>query len=193
MKIHCEINIKTVFHEILWKKNLTVYPSLYTLLSFSSVLICYVFRFLVSRVLSKFIEKSMVRKLDVWNEKFIDYVKTYVTWSRPCTLQVELVEGEDINIAHRKYFVLNDDFEDILDTIWDSKEIGNDFEEDSESVSNTKVIYYACFLFCFWSLNLKWKKKFVKRLHLPVGLQAQLCYRATETVLKLKIDMIALF
>ena len=34
---------------------------------------------------------------------------------------------------------------------------------------------------------------FVKRLHFPVGLQAQLCYRATETVLKLKIDMIALF
>ena len=55
-----------------------------------------------------------------------------------------MVEGEDINIAHRKYFVLNDDFEDILDTIGDSKEIGNDFEEDSESVSNTKVIYYAC-------------------------------------------------
>ena len=27
--IHCEINVKLVFHEILWKKNFTVYPSLY--------------------------------------------------------------------------------------------------------------------------------------------------------------------
>ena len=34
---------------------------------------------------------------------------------------------------------------------------------------------------------------FVKRLHFTVGLQAQLCYRATETVLKLKIDLITLF
>ena len=30
IKIHCEINVKLVFHEILWKKNFTVYPSLYT-------------------------------------------------------------------------------------------------------------------------------------------------------------------
>ena len=28
VKIHCEINVKLVFHEILWKKNFTVYPSL---------------------------------------------------------------------------------------------------------------------------------------------------------------------
>ena len=26
-KIHCEINVKLIFHEILWKKNFTVYPS----------------------------------------------------------------------------------------------------------------------------------------------------------------------
>ena len=26
--VHCEINVKLVFHEILWKKNFTVYPSL---------------------------------------------------------------------------------------------------------------------------------------------------------------------
>ena len=25
---HCEINVKLVFHEIIWKKNFTVYPSL---------------------------------------------------------------------------------------------------------------------------------------------------------------------
>ena len=55
-----------------------------------------------------------------------------------------MVEGEDVNIAHRKYFVLNDDLEDILDTLGDSKEIGNNFEEDSKSVINTKVTYYAC-------------------------------------------------
>ena len=53
-----------------------------------------------------------------------------------------MVEGEDVNIAHRKYFVLN---EDILDTLGDSKEIGNNFEEDSKSVINPKVTYYACF------------------------------------------------
>ena len=52
------------------------------------------------------------------------------------------MEGEDVNIAHRKYFVLN---EDILDTLGDSKEIGNNFEEDSKSVINPKVTYYACF------------------------------------------------
>ena len=28
VKIHCEINVKLVFHEILWKKKFTVYPSL---------------------------------------------------------------------------------------------------------------------------------------------------------------------
>ena len=28
VKAHCEINVKLVFHEILWKKNFTVYPSL---------------------------------------------------------------------------------------------------------------------------------------------------------------------
>ena len=31
IKIHCEINFKLVFHERLWKKNFTVYPSLYLL------------------------------------------------------------------------------------------------------------------------------------------------------------------
>ena len=91
--------------------------------------------------------KIMVRKLNVWNEKFIDYVETHVTWSRPCILQIEMAEGEDENITHRKYFVLNDNFEDILDTLGNSKEIGNDFEEDSGSVSNTKVIYYAYLFF----------------------------------------------
>ena len=48
-----------------------------------------------------------------------------------------MVEGKNVNIAQRKYFVLNDDFEDILDTLGDSKEIGNDIEEDYERVSNT--------------------------------------------------------
>ena len=38
VKIHCEINVKLVFHEILWKKNLTVYPSLW-ILNFDSLLI----------------------------------------------------------------------------------------------------------------------------------------------------------
>ena len=90
-------------------------------------------------------------------------------------MQEETTEAEDVNIAHRRYFVLNDDFEDILDTLGDSKEIGNDFEEYSESVSNTKLICYA-YVF-FLSLVLNWKKKFVKRFHLPVGLQAQSCYR----------------
>ena len=69
-------------------------------------------------------------------------------------MQIEIVEGEDVNIAHRKDFPLNDDFEDILDTFGDSKEIGNDYEEDSESVSNTKVTYcaYVSFLItCFKS------------------------------------------
>ena len=69
-----------------------------------------------------------------------------------------MVEGEDINIAHRKYFVLNDDFEDILDIIEDNKEIGNDFEEASESVSNTKVMYYAC-LFSFFDHLFKSERK----------------------------------
>ena len=27
VKIHCEINVKLVFHEILWKKDFTAYPS----------------------------------------------------------------------------------------------------------------------------------------------------------------------
>ena len=57
-----------------------------------------------------------------------------------------MTEGEDVNIAYRKNFVLNNDFEDILNTLGDSKEIWNNFEEDSEWVSNTKVIYsYICF------------------------------------------------
>ena len=91
--------------------------------------------------------KTIARKLDVWNDK------THVTWPRPCTLQIELAEGEAVKIAHREYFVLNDDFEDILDTLGDNKEIENDFEEVSESVSNTEVIFYPFFL----SLVLKWK------------------------------------
>ena len=76
-----------------------------------------------------------------------------------------MVEGQDVNISHRKYFI----YYKILYKI---------------------VIYYACFclITCF-----KVKEKLVKRLHFPVGLQAQLCYRAIETVLKLKIDMMALF
>ena len=27
--LHCEINVKLIFHEILWRENFTVYPSLY--------------------------------------------------------------------------------------------------------------------------------------------------------------------
>ena len=82
--------------------------------------------------------------IDYVNE-FIDYVETHFTWSWPYTLQIEMAESKEVNIAHRKYFVLNDDFEDILDTLGDSKEIGNRFEENSESVTNTKVTYYAYF------------------------------------------------
>ena len=82
--------------------------------------------------------------MDYVNE-FIDYVETHFTWSWPYILQIEMAEGKDVNIAHRKYFVLNDDFEDILDTLGDSKEIGNDFEEDSELVTNTKVTCYPHF------------------------------------------------
>ena len=63
-----------------------------------------------------------------------------------------MVEGKNVNIAHRKYFVLNDDFEDILDALGDSKQIGNDIEEDYQGVSNTKVIYLCMF---FLSLVLK--------------------------------------
>ena len=33
VKIHCEINVKLVIHEILWKENFTVYPSLYDILN----------------------------------------------------------------------------------------------------------------------------------------------------------------
>ena len=58
-----------------------------------------------------------------------------------------MAEDIDVNIADRKYLVLNYDFEDILDTLGDRKETENDFEEVSELVSNTKVIYYACFPF----------------------------------------------
>ena len=58
-----------------------------------------------------------------------------------------MVEGKNVSIAHRKYFVLNDDFEDILDALGDSKEIGNDIEEDYQGVSNTKVIYLCMFFY----------------------------------------------
>ena len=63
-----------------------------------------------------------------------------------------MVEGKNVNIVHRKYFVLNDDFEDILDTLGDSKEIGNDIEEDYEGEVTLKLYIYACF---FLSLVLK--------------------------------------
>ena len=58
-----------------------------------------------------------------------------------------MVKGEDVNVAHTEYFVLNDDFKDILDFKDIFKEIGNDFEEVSESESNTKAIHYAYFRF----------------------------------------------
>ena len=61
-------------------------------------------------------------------------------------MQEETTEAEDVNIAHRRYFVLNDDFEDILDTLGDSKEIENDFEEDSESVTLRLYIMHMLFL-----------------------------------------------
>ena len=67
------------------------------------------------------------------------------------------MEGEDGNIAHKKDFPLNDAFEDILDTFGDSKEIGNDCEEDSESVSNTKVTYYAYVSFLITCFKAKEK------------------------------------
>ena len=67
------------------------------------------------------------------------------------------MEGEDGNIAHRKDFPLNDDFEDILDTFGDSEEIGNDYEEDSESVSNTKDTYYAYVSFLITCFKAKEK------------------------------------
>ena len=77
----------------------------------------------------------------------IYYVETHVLWLQPCPLQTKMAEDIDVNIADRKYLVLNYGFEDILDTLGDRKETENDFEEVSELVSNTKVIYYACFLF----------------------------------------------
>ena len=61
-------------------------------------------------------------------------------------LQIEMAKGKDVTIAHRKYSVLNDDFEDILDTLGDSKEIENDFEEDSESVTLRLYIMHMLFL-----------------------------------------------
>ena len=47
-----------------------------------------------------------------------------------------------------------------LDTLGDSREIENDFELDSESVRNTKIIYYVCFILitCF-----KLKEKVCKK------------------------------
>ena len=100
-----------------------------------------------------------------------------------------MVEGKNVNIVHRKYFVLNDDFEDILDTLGDSKEIGNDIEEDYEGVSNTKVIYLCMFFFitCF-----KVKEKFCKKISDSIGLLSCKLNYATENVLKLKIVMITL-
>ena len=85
-----------------------------------------------------------------------------------------MAKGKYVNIAHTKCFVLNQDFEDILNTLENNKEVEYDFEV-SESISTTKVIYYTCFLFdhLFESEN----KKFVKRFDLPVRLQARLSYR----------------
>ena len=86
-----------------------------------------------------------------------------------------MMKCEDVNTAHRKYFALNDDFEGSLDTLGDSREIGNDFEQDSESVRNTKIIYYVCFILitCF-----KLKEKVCKKTSLacwipsPIVLQS---------------------
>ena len=66
-----------------------------------------------------------------------------------------MAEGEDINIAQTEYFVLNDDFKDILDTLGDNKEIENDFDKGSESEINTKVIYYTCFLITCFQVKAK--------------------------------------
>ena len=86
-----------------------------------------------------------------------------------------MAKGKYVNIAHTEFFVLNQDFEDILNTLEDNKEVEYDFEEVSESISITKVIYNTCFLFghLFESEN----KKFVKRSDLPLRLQARLSYR----------------
>ena len=66
-----------------------------------------------------------------------------------------MAEGEDINIAQTEYFVLNDDFKDISDTLGDNKEIENDFEEVSESEIKIKVIYYTCFLITCFQVKAK--------------------------------------
>ena len=42
-----------------------------------------------------------------------------------------MAEGEHGNIAHTGYFLLNDDFVHMLDTLGDNKETENEFEEVS--------------------------------------------------------------
>ena len=42
-----------------------------------------------------------------------------------------MAEGEHVNIAHTGYFLLNDAFEHMLDTLEDNKETENKFEEVS--------------------------------------------------------------
>ena len=55
-----------------------------------------------------------------------------------------MVQDNDLDIAHTKHFVLNDDFEIILDNLENNEVIENDLDEVSESVNN---IYCTCFLF----------------------------------------------
>ena len=60
-----------------------------------------------------------------------------------------------------------------LDTLGDSREIENDFELDSESVRNTKIIYYVCFiLITYFKLKEKVCKKtsFACRVASPIVL-----------------------
>ena len=54
-----------------------------------------------------------------------------ISRDRDCAHCKKVTEGEHVNIAHTGYFLLNDDFEHMLDTLGDNKETENEFEEVS--------------------------------------------------------------
>ena len=76
--------------------------------------------------------------------------------TRNLSIILKFKGGEDVNVAHAEYFVLNYGLQDILDILGENNETENDFEEISESVSNTKIIHYTCFLFYdFFKVKVK--------------------------------------
>ena len=83
-------------------------------------------------------------------------VKNLMNKTRNLSVMLKLKVGEDVNVAHTEYFVLKYGLQDILDILGENKETENDFEEISESISNTKIIYYTCFLFYdFFKVKVK--------------------------------------